>query len=175
VHGKLDVPAVYHPPASFSKAFSSKFRLRRQVGLPAFLPPAYLSDYYVKFKNVASVLERIELFLGARFPFNMLGDQTLLFSRINKEESFTQSNQGHQTTDWRIVTMQSNLPRDHVFCPDEPVTARLVGFVAPIVSIRTIFEDFTHGFSGCHPILDLSRDLPANSRIAYHHHDEQNM
>jgi SAM-dependent methyltransferase len=75
--GGVDVPAVYYPPASFSEIFSSRFRLLKRIGLPAFLPPAYLSDYYVKFKNVASVLERIELFLGGRFPFNMFGDQTL--------------------------------------------------------------------------------------------------
>jgi hypothetical protein len=75
--GGMDVPTVYYPPASFCNAFSPKFRLRKQIGLPAFLPPAYLSDYYVKFKKAASVLERIELFLSDRFPFNMLGDQTL--------------------------------------------------------------------------------------------------
>jgi SAM-dependent methyltransferase len=75
--GGLDVPAVYYSPVSFSNAFSSRFRLLKQIGLPAFLPPAYLSDYYVKLKNVASILERIELFLSDRFPFNLLGDQTL--------------------------------------------------------------------------------------------------
>jgi len=75
--GGMDIPAFYYPPATFSEFFSTKFKLKRMIALPAFLPPAYLSDYYVKFKRVASVLEKFELILGGHFPFNMVGDQTL--------------------------------------------------------------------------------------------------
>ncbi len=75
--GGMDIPAFYYTPTTFSKFFSSQFRLRKLVGLPAFLPPAYLSDYYVKFKDVASVLEKFELALGGHFPFNRFGDQSL--------------------------------------------------------------------------------------------------
>ena len=75
--GGMDIPAFYYPPAAFAQFFAQRFILRRIIGLPAFLPPAYLSDYYVKFKNVASMLEKFEVVLGDHFPFNRLGDQTL--------------------------------------------------------------------------------------------------
>jgi ubiquinone/menaquinone biosynthesis C-methylase UbiE len=75
--GGLDIPALYYPPSVFARFFRTRFKLLRVIGLPAFLPPAYLSDYYVKFKEVGYVLERLENTLGNRFPFNRLGDQTL--------------------------------------------------------------------------------------------------
>lgn len=75
--GGMDIPAFYYSPGAFSELFSTKFKLRRMFALPAFLPPAYLSDYYVKFKRITSVLERFEGMLGGHFPFNRVGDQTL--------------------------------------------------------------------------------------------------
>lgn len=75
--GGRDIPALYYSPSAFVEFFQRKFKLLRVIGLPAFLPPAYLSDYYVKFKRVGHVLERLEDTLGSRFPFNRLGDQTL--------------------------------------------------------------------------------------------------
>jgi len=75
--GGMDIPAFYYQPQSFTRFFTSRFRVRKIIGLPAFLPPAYLSDYYLKFKSVASVLEKCETILGGRFPFNRFGDQTL--------------------------------------------------------------------------------------------------
>jgi len=75
--GGFDIPALYYSPSRFAKFFQPKFKLLRVIGLPAFLPPAYLSDYYVKFKKVGSVLERLEHTFGEHFPFNRLGDQTL--------------------------------------------------------------------------------------------------
>ncbi len=75
--GGMDIPAFYYPPAAFSTFFSTKFELKKLYGLPAFLPPAYLSDYYIKFKNVASMLEKFESALGGHFPFNRVGDQSL--------------------------------------------------------------------------------------------------
>lgn len=75
--GGLDIPALYYSPSTFAEFFQRKFKILRVIGLPAFLPPAYLSDYYVKFKKVGYVLERLERALGGCFPFNRLGDQTL--------------------------------------------------------------------------------------------------
>ncbi len=75
--GGMDIPAFYYPPAVFLRFFSTKFDLKKLFGLPAFLPPAYLSDYYIKFKNVASLLEKFEWVLGGHFPFNRVGDQSL--------------------------------------------------------------------------------------------------
>ncbi len=75
--GGRDIPAFYYPPAAFLSFFSTEFELRKLYGLPAFLPPAYLSDYYIKFKNVASILEKFEWALGGHFPFNRVGDQSL--------------------------------------------------------------------------------------------------
>ena len=75
--GGMDVPAYYYRPAKFTEFFQSRFRVRRIIGLPAFLPPAYLSDYYLKFKRFASFLEKLEVVLGDHRPFNRFGDQTL--------------------------------------------------------------------------------------------------
>ncbi len=75
--GGMDIPAFYYPPAAFLDFFSTEFELKKLYGLPAFLPPAYLSDYYIKFKNVASLLEKFEWALGGHFPFNRVGDQSL--------------------------------------------------------------------------------------------------
>ena len=75
--GGVDIPATYYSPSRFAEFFQGKFKLLRVIGLPAFLPPAYLSDYYVKFKRVGYVLERFENTLGDHFPFNRWGDQTL--------------------------------------------------------------------------------------------------
>jgi len=75
--GGMDIPAFYYPPASFLSFLSTKFELKKLIGLPAFLPPAYLSDYYIKFKSVASMLEKFEWTLGSHFPFNRVGDQSL--------------------------------------------------------------------------------------------------
>ncbi len=76
--GGMDIPAFYYPPTAFLSFFSGRFQLKKLIGLPAFLPPAYLSDYYIKFKNVASLLEKLEWALGGHFPFNRVGDQSLL-------------------------------------------------------------------------------------------------
>lgn len=75
--GGIDIPSFYYSPGTFAKNFTQKFKLRKLIGLPAILPPAYLSDYYVKFKRVSSILEKTELLVSSRFPFNRLGDQTL--------------------------------------------------------------------------------------------------
>jgi hypothetical protein len=53
------------------------------IGLPAFLPPAYLSNYYLQTGKARLILEKLEFVLGDRFPFNRVGDQTLfVFQRV---------------------------------------------------------------------------------------------
>jgi SAM-dependent methyltransferase len=79
--GGLDIPSVYYSPSAFEKYFTPKFKLERLIGLPALLPPAYLSDYYVKFKRVTSLVERAENVLSSHFPLNRLGDQSLYVFR----------------------------------------------------------------------------------------------
>jgi len=51
--------------------------------LPSLLPPAYLSDYYVKLKLITGIIERLETVLSGHFPLNRLGDQTLyVFKKV---------------------------------------------------------------------------------------------
>lgn len=75
--GGIDIPAFYYSTTLMSRLFRPYFKLRKLVGLPAFLPPAYLNDYCIRFRPVTSVLERLETVLAERFPFNRLSDQTL--------------------------------------------------------------------------------------------------
>ncbi|MDG6929300.1 MAG: methyltransferase domain-containing protein [Nitrososphaerota archaeon] len=76
--GGRDIPALYYTPMSFAEKFRERFRLLKLTAIPAFLPPAYLSDYYVRSKPVGSILERLEALLADKAPFNRLGDQSLL-------------------------------------------------------------------------------------------------
>jgi ubiquinone/menaquinone biosynthesis C-methylase UbiE len=75
--GGIDIPAFYYSTKFMSRLFGPYFRLRKIVGLPAFLPPAYLNDYCIRFRPVTSLLEKLETVLAERFPFNRLSDQTL--------------------------------------------------------------------------------------------------
>jgi ubiquinone/menaquinone biosynthesis C-methylase UbiE len=75
--GGIDIPAFYYSTTFMSRLFSQYFILRKLVGLPAFLPPAYLNEYCIRFGPVTSLLERLETVLAERFPFNRLSDQTL--------------------------------------------------------------------------------------------------
>ena len=75
--GGTDIPSYYYSPTRFTRLFRPRFRLRKVIGLPAFLPPAYLNDYYLRTGKARTVLEKMEFLLGDRFPFNRLGDQTL--------------------------------------------------------------------------------------------------
>ena len=75
--GGIDIPAFYYSTEFMSRLFGSFFKLKKLVGLPAFLPPAYLNDYCIRFRPVTSLLEKLETVLADRFPFNRLSDQTL--------------------------------------------------------------------------------------------------
>jgi len=81
--GGLDIPSFYYSPTRFAQIFRSHFRVRKMIGLPAFLPPAYLSNYYLQTGKAGRILEKLEFMIGDRFPFNRLGDQTLfVFQRV---------------------------------------------------------------------------------------------
>jgi ubiquinone/menaquinone biosynthesis C-methylase UbiE len=81
--GGMDIPSFYHSPTRFAQLFRPHFRVRKMIGLPAFLPPAYLSNYYLQTGKARLILEKLEFVLGDRFPFNRVGDQTLfVFQRV---------------------------------------------------------------------------------------------
>jgi ubiquinone/menaquinone biosynthesis C-methylase UbiE len=75
--GGIDIPAFYYSTKFMSRLFKPYFKLKKIVGLPAFLPPAYLNDYCIRFRPLTSLLEKLETVLADRFPFNRLSDQTL--------------------------------------------------------------------------------------------------
>ena len=75
--GGMDIPSYYYRPSAFVRVFSPRFRVRRMVGLPAILPPAYLSDIYFRARRVLSIFERFETAAAGSFPLNRFGDQTL--------------------------------------------------------------------------------------------------
>jgi ubiquinone/menaquinone biosynthesis C-methylase UbiE len=75
--GGMDIPSYYYSPGRFARFFRSHFRVKKMIGLPAFLPPAYLNGYYLRTGRARAILEKMEFVLGGRFPFNRFGDQTL--------------------------------------------------------------------------------------------------
>jgi ubiquinone/menaquinone biosynthesis C-methylase UbiE len=81
--GGMDIPSCYYSPTRFAQLFRPHFRAKKMIGLPALLPPAYLSNYYLQTGKARLVLEKLEAVLGGRFPFNRVGDQTLfVFQRV---------------------------------------------------------------------------------------------
>lgn len=76
--GGMDIPSYYYAPMKFARLFSPQFKLRRMIGLPSILPPAYLSDLYFRTRTLLSFAERVESVVAGRYPFNRFGDQTLL-------------------------------------------------------------------------------------------------
>jgi SAM-dependent methyltransferase len=79
--GGSDIPSTYYPVGRFLGFFRHDFDVERIIGLPAFLPPAYLNDYYVRARRVLRGLEGADKALGSAFPFNRLGDQSLFVLR----------------------------------------------------------------------------------------------
>jgi SAM-dependent methyltransferase len=76
--GGMDIPSYYYSPKMFANMFEPYFTVNRMIGLPAFLPPAYLSSIYVRMRKVLSLAERAESALAGFYPVNRMGDQTLL-------------------------------------------------------------------------------------------------
>jgi SAM-dependent methyltransferase len=79
--GGMDIPAYYYHPWEFLATFRPYFELRKQVALPAILPPPYLNDLYVKLRSRIKFLENADTALAGVFPFNKFGDQTLFVLR----------------------------------------------------------------------------------------------
>ena len=75
--GGMDIPSYYYSPGTFLKFFEPYFKVKKIVGLPAFIPPASLNDYFVRAGKLRPIIETLDLFLGSHFPFNRFGDQTL--------------------------------------------------------------------------------------------------
>jgi ubiquinone/menaquinone biosynthesis C-methylase UbiE len=76
--GGIDIPTYYSSPSQLSRILKPHFKLKRLTGLPGLLPPAYLNNYYLKIRSFTTALEKFEAILANRFPFNRLGDQTLM-------------------------------------------------------------------------------------------------
>jgi len=75
--GGTDIPSTYYSPRRFKEFFEPEFRLREMIALPALLPPAYLSNYYLKARRGFPLLEKLDPLVSERFPFKLLGDQTM--------------------------------------------------------------------------------------------------
>ena len=75
--GGIDIPSYYYPPVKFTQFFTKNFRVKKIIGLPAILPPAYLSNLYFKARKVLSFAERVEVALASHYPLNRFGDQSL--------------------------------------------------------------------------------------------------
>lgn len=81
--GGLDIPSFYYSVDTFAAFFRPYFRLKKIIGLPAILPPAYLNEYYLRAGVIRPFLERVEVAIAGWFPFNRLGDQTLfVFQKV---------------------------------------------------------------------------------------------
>jgi ubiquinone/menaquinone biosynthesis C-methylase UbiE len=79
--GGYDIPAMYYYPHRFIEYFKKYFTLVEMRALPVLVPPAYLSNYYVRLGRIRYVLEKLEKYLAGYFPLCMLGDQTLFVFR----------------------------------------------------------------------------------------------
>ena len=75
--GGTEIPSTYYAPHLFARLFEPRFKLRRMFALPALLPPAYLSNYYFGARKGISFIERLDPMVSGRFPFKLLGDQTM--------------------------------------------------------------------------------------------------
>jgi ubiquinone/menaquinone biosynthesis C-methylase UbiE len=76
--GGMDIPSYYYSPRKFAKLFKPYFSLKKMIGLPVLLPPAYLSNFYVRARRALFFADRAETVLSSHYPFNILGDQTLV-------------------------------------------------------------------------------------------------
>jgi SAM-dependent methyltransferase len=85
--GGANIPSTYYSPQRFSEFFAGSFDVVRTIALPAILPPAYLNDYYLKFRRGISVFERADVIVSERFPFRLLGDQTLFVFRKSDDRT----------------------------------------------------------------------------------------
>lgn len=75
--GGNDIPSTYYSPRSFARKFEPRFKVNQLIALPGLLPPAYLSEPFLKLGRVTSAIERLDRALSGAFPLNRYGDQTL--------------------------------------------------------------------------------------------------
>lgn len=69
------------------QAFARWFSLEGLTGVPVFLPPVYLHEWYGRLGGVQTILKGIDRRLARQFPWNRLGEHTLFrFRRRNGRE-----------------------------------------------------------------------------------------
>lgn len=76
VHG-YEVEIHPRSPWQVREAFGRYFRLRSFIGVPTFLPPAYLHPQYARLGAAQRPVEWLDGRLAARYPWNRLGEHTL--------------------------------------------------------------------------------------------------
>jgi ubiquinone/menaquinone biosynthesis C-methylase UbiE len=75
----LRVPTYYHRVRDVQAALGPAFVLRRVTGLSVFVPPPYLEARWAALPAPARrALEGVDRALASRWPFNRLGDHTLV-------------------------------------------------------------------------------------------------
>lgn len=82
--GGADIPSTYYSPGEFARKFEPRFKAEEVIALPGLLPPAYLSDYFLRLGKATAAIELLDTALSGLFPLNRLGDQTLfVFKKLN--------------------------------------------------------------------------------------------
>lgn len=75
------VDVYAHTVADIAGLFHTGFRVERVEGVPVVLPPSDLTAYAEKFSRHFDRLARWDAWLGARWPWNRLGDHFLMTLR----------------------------------------------------------------------------------------------
>ncbi len=82
--GGKDIPSTYYTPEDFARVFRSHFNVEEMIAIPGLLPPAYLNDYFLRLRNLTSLVEQMDRVFSGRFPLNRFGDQTLFVFRKSR-------------------------------------------------------------------------------------------
>lgn len=87
VHGtRLRIRA--YSPWQVRRAFAPFFGLEYAIGVPVFLPPVYLREWYDRLGGARELLKHLDILLAGRYPWNRLGEHTLFkFRRRNTHGS----------------------------------------------------------------------------------------
>lgn len=73
-----DVITYYYFPNEFIGYFDKTFRVKHLIGLGILLPPPYLKDIYARYRNIFSLVKKVERFSENKYPFYNLADHVLL-------------------------------------------------------------------------------------------------
>ncbi len=89
-HPSIDVHGVRlefraYSPRQVEDAMRATFELQDLVGIPVFLPPVYLHSAYNRLRPSGRLLNRLDLALARRYPWNRLGEHTLFKFRRRAE------------------------------------------------------------------------------------------